>query len=77
MPVALTTTVNISSAQFANYFSGATANDNLSGALSGRFFGPVAAGGSGNAPAEMAGAFRLSATNNGPVAIGGFLLRKV
>lgn len=76
VPVNLTATANISSAQFANYFNGATANDNLSGALSGRFFGPVAASGSGNAPAELAGTFRLSAANNGPVAIGGFLLRK-
>ncbi len=77
VPVNLTARVSISSAQFANYFNGATANDKLSGALSGRFFGPVAAGGSGNAPAELAGAFRLSAPNKGPVAIGGFLLRKV
>ncbi len=77
LPVNLTTTVSINSAQFANYFNGAASNDSLSGALSGRFFGPVATGGSGNAPAELAGAFRLLAANNGPLAIGGFLLRKV
>lgn len=77
VPVNLTTTASINSAQFANYFNGAASNDSLSGALSGRFFGPVATGGSGNAPAELAGAFRLLAANNGPVAIGGFLLRKV
>ncbi len=77
VPVNLSTTVSINSAQFANYFNGAASNDSLSGALSGRFFGPVAAGGSGNAPAELAGAFRLLAANNGPVAIGGFLLRKI
>ncbi len=77
VPVALTTTVNISSAQFANYFNGAASNDNVSGALSGRFFGPVATTGSGSAPAELAGAFKLLAANNGPVSIGGFLLRKV
>lgn len=76
VPVVLTTTVSISSAQFANYFTGSASNEILSGALSGRFFGPVAAGGSGNAPAELAGAFRLVAANNGPVAIGGFLLKK-
>lgn len=76
VPVNLVTTVSISSAQFANYFNGAAANDNLSGAVSGRFFGPVANGGSGNAPAELAGAFRLVAADNGPVAIGGFLLKK-
>ncbi len=76
LPLNLTTTVSISTAQFANYFSGAASNDTLSGALSGRFFGPVATGGSGNVPPELAGAFRLLAANNGPVAIGGFLLRK-
>ena len=76
VPANLTATVGISSAQFANYFSGAATNDTLSGALSGRFFGPVATGGSGHPPPELAGAFRLSAANNGPVAIGGFLLRK-
>ncbi len=77
VPVNLTAIANISSAQFTNYFHGATANDSLAGALSGRFFGPVAAGGSGHAPAELAGAFRLGAAANGPVTIGGFLLRKV
>ncbi len=77
VPLNLTTRVSISSAQFANYFNGAAANNELSGALSGRFFGPVSDDGSGNAPAELAGAFKLMAANNGPVAIGGFLLRKV
>ena len=76
VPLNLTTSVTISSAQFANYFNGAAVNSALSGSLSGRFFGPVSSGGSGNAPAELAGAFRLVAANNGPVAIGGFLLRK-
>ncbi len=75
LPLNLTTTISISSAPFANYFHGAASNDTLAGALSGRFFGPVASG-SGNVPPELAGAFRLLAANNGPVAIGGFLLRK-
>ncbi len=76
LPLGLTATVNISSAQFANYFSGAAANADLSGAVSGRFFGPVSGSGSGSGPAELAGAFRLITGSNGPIAIGGFLLRK-
>ncbi len=76
VPVNLTATVAISSAQFANYFNGSASNDALSGALGGRFFGPVVAGGSGQGPAELAGAFRLRSGTDGPVAIGGFLLRK-
>lgn len=77
VPVNLTATVSISSAQFANYFNGSAANDSLTGALSGRFFGPASTGGSGNGPAELAGAFRLNSGADGPVAIGGFLLKKV
>ncbi len=76
IPVSLTTTVPLSSARFANYATGGASNDVLAGGVSARFFGPVAAGSSGTGPAEMAGIFQLQAQDNGPSAIGGFLLKR-
>ncbi len=77
LPLALTATTTIDSARFASYFSGAASNASFSGGIGARFFGPVASGGSGQGPAEMGGTFQLQSPNEGPVAIGGFLLRKI
>jgi hypothetical protein len=60
----------------ANYLTGFAANAALSGGLSGRFFGPVVAGGSGAGPAEIGGAFSLSNATTKAAAVGGFIARK-
>ncbi|MBI5721734.1 MAG: putative Ig domain-containing protein [Burkholderiales bacterium] len=73
-PVDLTAATVLASGANANYLTGPAASAALAGGLSGRFFGPVEAGGSGNGPAEVGGAFSL--TNGGAVAIGGFIARK-
>lgn len=77
LPLALTASTTLSSGQLANYFFGSASNTTLSGGIGGRFFGPVSAGGSGTGPAEMGGNFQLQSANQGPVSIGGFLLRKI
>lgn len=77
VPVSLTSTLTIGSAEFANYFSGIAANSTMSGGASGRFYGAVGAGGSGTGPAEIAGVFQLQAADTGPVAIGGVLLKRM
>jgi hypothetical protein len=77
IPVSLTSTLPLSSAQLANYATGAASNDALAGGLSARFFGPVATGSSGHGPAELAGTFQLQAQGEGPSAIGGFLLKRL
>ena len=76
VPVSLTATVSLNSAQLANYASGSAANDSLSGGISARFFGPVGASASGTGPAEIGGIFQLQSAGTGPAAIGGFLLRR-
>ena len=77
LPLALTASTALSSGQLANYFFGSAGNTTLNGGIGGRFFGPVSDGGSGTGPAEMGGNFQLQSTNQGPAAIGGFLLRKI
>lgn len=77
LPLALTASVDINNAQLANYFSGIASNTALSGGIGGRFFGPVSNGGSGTGPAELGGNFQLQSASQGPVSIGGFLLRKI
>ena len=77
LPLALTATTVMSSAQVTSYFSGTASNPTFSGGMGARFFGPVVSGGSGEGPAEIGGTFQLQTPNNGPVAIGGFLLRKI
>lgn len=61
----------------ANYLTGAVANGNLKGGIGGRYFGPaVAAGDSGNGPAEAGATFSLSNPVTGEALIGGFVARK-
>ncbi len=77
VPVSLTSTLNLGTAEFANYFSGIASNTNVSGGASGRFYGAVGAGSSGTGPAEIAGIFQLQGVGNGPVSIGGVLLKRM
>ncbi len=77
VPVSLTSTLTIGTAEFANYFSGIAANTTVSGGASGRFYGALGAGSSGTGPAEIAGIFQLQGTGSGPVAIGGVLLKRL
>lgn len=60
----------------ANYLTGTLASGTLTGGIGGRWFGPVATGGSGAGPAEAGGTFTLSNSGSGATAIGGFLARK-
>lgn len=79
VPVALKTVVATGAPQgnVANYFTGAVDNGTLSGGVSGRYFGPVVAQGTGgNGPIEVAGAFQLSNQTTGAAAVGGFIARK-
>lgn len=77
VPLALTATTAMDNAKLASYFSGAASNRGFSGGIGARFFGPVVPDGSGKGPAEIGGIFQLQSPNEGPVAIGGFLLRKI
>ena len=77
VPVSLTSTLILGSAEFANYFSGIASNSTMSGGASGRFYGAVGAGSSGTGPAEIAGVFQLQGAGTGPVAIGGVLLKRM
>lgn len=77
LPLALTATTAMDSAQIASHFAGPLSNRTFNGGMGARFFGPVMPGGSGSGPAEIGGAFQLQSPNEGPVAIGGFLLRKI
>jgi hypothetical protein len=77
VPVSLTSTLTLGSAEFANYFSGIASNSTMSGGASGRFYGAVGAGSSGTGPAEIAGVFQLQGAGTGPVAIGGVLLKRM
>ena len=77
VPMAVTASTSIGGAPYTNYFQGAVGNSSMSGGLGARFFGPVTSGGSGTGPAEIGGSLQLQTPGNGPVAIGGFLLRKI
>lgn len=71
-----TTALGAAGANVANYLTGTAASGALSGGVGGRLFGPVVATGtSGTGPAEIAGAFRMSAAS-GAAVIGGFVGRK-
>jgi hypothetical protein len=71
-----TTALGAAGANVANYLTGTATNGTLSGGVGGRLFGPVVAtGSSGTGPAEIAGAFRMSAAS-GVAVIGGFIGRK-
>jgi len=70
------TTLGAVGANVANYLTGPVNNGTLSGGVSGRLFGPVVSTGtSGAGPAEIAGAFRMSAAD-GRAVMGGFIARK-
>ena len=60
----------------ANYFSGPALNGTMSGGLSGRFFGPVVAGGNGTGPIELGGAVSLSNSSTKQASVAGFIVRK-
>jgi hypothetical protein len=79
LPLALSASITMNSgdAQLASYFSGSASNRSFNGGMSARFFGPVSIQGSSMGPAEIGGIFQLQSPNAGPVAIGGFLLRKI
>lgn len=76
VPLALSTTANIGSGNLANYFTGSANNGTLAGGLGARFFGPITTSGGTTGPAEIAGSFTFQSPGKGPVAIGGFLLKK-
>ncbi|WP_136419013.1 transferrin-binding protein-like solute binding protein [Herbaspirillum sp. ST 5-3] len=70
------TAMGAAGSNVANYLTGAVNNGTLNGGLSGRFFGPVLAGGSGAGPAEIGGSFSLSNATTGAASVGGFIARK-
>lgn len=76
VPISLSTTANIGSGNLANYFTGNANNGTVAGGIGARFFGPVTTSGGTTGPAEVAGNFTFQSANKGPVAIGGFLLKK-
>lgn len=78
VPVSFTTTTTMgaANANASNYLTGTIDNGTLRGGVSGRYFGPVATAGGGAGPAELGGAFTLSNTTSGAIAVGGFLARK-
>lgn len=76
LPVALTSNTTLGTGGNANYMTGPAVNAALAGGLSARLFGPIAAGGSGTGPAEAGGAFSLSNSGTGAVAVGGFIARR-
>jgi hypothetical protein len=67
-----TTTMGAAGSDLTNYMTGTAASGALTGGVSGRYFGPVAAGG----PAEIAGTFQMSNATGGQTVIGGFMGRK-
>jgi hypothetical protein len=78
VPVNFTTTAGMGAngTSVANYLNGKLTAGSLSGGLGGRYFGPVAAGGSGAGPLEMAGAFQMTNDTSHAIAVGGFVTRK-
>jgi len=70
-----TTALGAAGANVANYLTGPVTSGTLSGGVGGRLFGPVVGTGASIGPAEIAGAFRMSATS-GAAVIGGFIGRK-
>lgn len=65
-----TTKMGAAGESVANYLTGPVDNGIVKGGISGRYFGPV-----NGAPAEIGGAFTLSASS-GQTVIGGFIARK-
>ncbi len=82
VPVAASVTVGMGAkgSNVANYFTGVAASTGanaMRGGIGGRFFGPVAAGRSGNiGPAEIAGSFSLLDSTSKASTIGGFIGRR-
>ena len=79
VPVALNaiTAMGTAGSNEANYLTGPVNNGTLSGGLSGRFFGPIVAVGTGGVgPAEIGGAFSLSNSTTNSAVVGGFIARK-
>jgi hypothetical protein len=71
-----TTRMGAPAASKANYLTGPVNDSGLNGGLGGRYFGPtVETGTSGKGPAELGGAFSLSAST-GAAVVGGFIARK-
>jgi hypothetical protein len=64
-------------ANTANYFTGPLGNGSMTGGVSGRYFGPIVAGGTKEAgPAELGGAFSMSNSSTGAAVVGGFIALK-
>jgi hypothetical protein len=78
VPLTLKGTVPIGAAgtNVANYMTGTLSAGALRGGLGGRFFGPVAAGGTGTGPAEVGFTFKISDPATGASALAGFVGRK-
>lgn len=79
VPLALeaNTLMGAAGTNVAGYMTGTAASSGLTGGISGRYFGPVVAAGSGNAgPAEVGGALSLSNATSGAAVVGGFIARK-
>lgn len=82
VPIAaeVTTGLGAAGSNVANYFTGAAASSGsnvMNGGIGGRFFGPVAAGRSGNiGPAEIAGSFSLLNSTTKASTVGGFIGRR-
>ncbi len=77
----VTTGLGAKGSNVANYFTGAGSTssgaDAMTGGIGGRFFGPVAAGRSGNVgPAEIAGSFSLLNSTTKASTVGGFIARR-
>jgi hypothetical protein len=73
--IAAAAQTGIAGSDFTNYLTGSVTAGGLTGGLSGRFFGPVATGAGGTGPAEIGGAFSLSA-GSAQTLIGGFIALK-
>jgi hypothetical protein len=79
LPVALKAKTKMGAAggNVANYLTGPVDNVTMKGGLSGRYFGPVKATGTGGTgPAEVGGTFSLSNSTTRQTAIGGFIAYK-
>ncbi len=80
LAVSVTTGMGAKNSNVANYFTGAASSSGtnaMTGGIGGRFFGPVAAGRSGNiGPAEIAGSFSLLNATSKASTVGGFIGRR-
>ena len=72
------TTLSLDRQKFRNFLHGRLDFASMQGGVGARFFGPITTGGSGIAPAEMAGSFNMQCAQASDcfVLVGGFLLKK-